>query len=141
MQSTRLSYSRTSWKLDSQKSIGRTVHRGPCTPTESAASNTQAQKADHYILCVRIKLRSGAYATPRQDTDYAGAGGWSGVLGAARYQRYDLPDMDVCTSYFKARGMVLSPSGPRGPTPLLQRRLRRLWRDMVEASGSGAGPG
>jgi hypothetical protein len=81
MQSTRLSYSRTSWKLDSQKSIGRTVHRGPCTPTESAASNTQAQKADHYILCVRIKMRSGAYATPRQDTDYAGAGGGQEFLG------------------------------------------------------------
>jgi hypothetical protein len=56
------------------------VH-GPCTPTESAASNTQAQKADHYILCVRIGMRSGAYASSRQDTDYAGAGDGQEFMG------------------------------------------------------------
>jgi hypothetical protein len=43
------------------------------TPTESATSNTQAQKADHHVLRVRIKMRSGAHASSRQDTDYAGA--------------------------------------------------------------------
>jgi hypothetical protein len=26
------------------------------------------------MLCIRIKMRSGAYASLRQDTDYAGAG-------------------------------------------------------------------
>jgi hypothetical protein len=31
------------------------------------------------MLRVRIKMRSGAYASSRQDTDYAGAGGCSGV--------------------------------------------------------------
>ena len=37
-----------------------------------------AQKADHYMLCIRIKMRSemrsGAYASSRQDTDYTGGG-------------------------------------------------------------------
>ena len=36
-------------------------------------------KVDHYMLHVRIKMRSGTYAPSPQDTDYAGAGGWSGV--------------------------------------------------------------
>jgi hypothetical protein len=47
---------------------------GPGTPTESTASNTLAQKADHYMLRVHIKRRSGTYASSRQDTDYAGRG-------------------------------------------------------------------
>jgi hypothetical protein len=36
---------------------------GPGTPTESAASNTQGQKADHYMLYGRTEMRSGAYAS------------------------------------------------------------------------------
>jgi hypothetical protein len=32
-------------------------------------------KVDHYVLHLRIKMRSGAYAPSPQDTDYAGAGG------------------------------------------------------------------
>jgi hypothetical protein len=47
---------------------------GPGTPTEPTASNTLAQKADHYLLRVHIKRRSGTYASSRQDTDYAGRG-------------------------------------------------------------------
>jgi hypothetical protein len=35
----------------------------------------RAQKADHYMLRIRIKRRAGAYLLSRQDTDYAGAGG------------------------------------------------------------------
>jgi hypothetical protein len=37
-------------------------------------SNTQAQKADHYLLYGRTEMRSGQCASSRQDTDYAGAG-------------------------------------------------------------------
>jgi len=40
-----------------------------------------------YVLRVRIKMRSGAYAPSRQDTDYAGAGGWSGVHGGRSVTR------------------------------------------------------
>jgi hypothetical protein len=36
--------------------------------------NTQAQDSNHYRSVTGIKLRSGAYASSRQDTDYAGAG-------------------------------------------------------------------
>jgi hypothetical protein len=49
---------------------------GPGTPTESATSNTKnPEKADHYVSRAGIKRRSGAYASSRQDTHYAGAGG------------------------------------------------------------------
>jgi hypothetical protein len=37
----------------------------------------RAQMADHYVLRVHIKMRSGAYASSRQDTDYAGGVGRS----------------------------------------------------------------
>jgi hypothetical protein len=61
---------------------GRLIFRSPYTVScigprysdESAASNTKDQKADHHVLRVRIKMRSGAYASSRQHTDYAGAG-------------------------------------------------------------------
>jgi hypothetical protein len=65
----------TVWKGISPKSICRTVHIASVLRRIRPLLKREAQKADHYILCVRIKLRSGAYATPRQDTDYAGAGG------------------------------------------------------------------
>ena len=32
-------------------------------------------KVDHYMLHLRIMMRSGAYVSSGQDTDYAGAGG------------------------------------------------------------------
>jgi hypothetical protein len=31
-------------------------------------------KVDHYMLDLRIKMRLGAYASSRQDTDYTGGG-------------------------------------------------------------------
>jgi hypothetical protein len=54
------------------------------------------------------------------------------------YQRYGLPDFGVCTRRFEGRNTRLAPSGRRGPTPRLERRSRRFWRDMVEVSRSGA---
>jgi hypothetical protein len=121
------------------------VCRMPHSPTRwlphSRPESSRLLKVNHYMLHLRIMMSLGGCAASSQNTDNAGPGEWSEVHGAAQYQRYGLPDMDVCTSYFKARGMVLSPSGRRGPTPRLQRRLRRLWRAMVEASGSGAGLG
>ena len=46
--------------------------------------------------------------------------------------------MGVYISRFEVRNMGLGSSFPRGPMPRLQRRSRRLWRDMVEVSRSGA---
>jgi hypothetical protein len=78
-------------------------------------------KVDHYMLRVRIKMRSGAYASSRQDTDYAGAGGWSGVHGAAQYQRSGCPDIDARTSPFKSLSHLLGPLGRRRLVRQLQR--------------------
>jgi hypothetical protein len=56
--------------------------------------------------------------------------------GALQYERYGLADTGVRTCRLEGRNMELGPSGRRGPTLRLHRRSRRLWRDMVEVSGS-----
>ena len=94
-------------------------------------------KVDHYMLHVCIKMRLGAYASSRQDTDYAGAGVVTSLGPRVEYRRSGLPDIDVYTSRFESRNTRLGPSDRRGPTPRLQWRLRRLWRAMVEVSRSG----
>jgi hypothetical protein len=48
-------------------------------PPYGLPESSRLLKDDHYILHLHIKMRSGAYASSRQDTDYAGAEGWSGV--------------------------------------------------------------
>jgi hypothetical protein len=53
-------------------------------------------------------------------------------------ERYGVPDMDVYISRLEGRKMRSSSRGRRGSAPGLQRRSRRLWRDMVEVSRSGA---
>jgi hypothetical protein len=60
-------------------SICRTVYRATVLRRSRPLLTLRAQKADHYMLRVRMKMRSDAYASSRQNTDYAGAGGWSGV--------------------------------------------------------------
>jgi hypothetical protein len=66
MQSTRLSYSRTSWKLNSQKSICRTVHRAPILRRSRPLLTLKAQNSNHYISHPGIKMRSDQYAAPRE---------------------------------------------------------------------------
>jgi hypothetical protein len=44
------------------------------TLTESANSTLRAQTSNHYISRTGIRMRSAAYASLRQDTDYTGAG-------------------------------------------------------------------
>jgi hypothetical protein len=58
---------------------------------------------------VRIKRRSGAYVSSRQDTDYAGAGGGQELRSPVHDGRYGLPDTDVDMSRFEGRNMVLAP--------------------------------
>jgi hypothetical protein len=48
-------------------------------PSYGRPETSRLLKANHYMLHLRMKMRLGAYASSRQDTDYAGAGGWSGV--------------------------------------------------------------
>jgi hypothetical protein len=83
-------------------------------------------------------MRWGANASSCQDTDYAGGGVVRSFDPGSVTRRYGLPDTDVDMSRFEGRTMGLGPSGRRGPTSRLQRRLRRLWRIMVEVSRSRA---
>jgi hypothetical protein len=65
-------------KANSQKLVCRMPH-GPARRLSYGRPETsRLLKADHYMLRVRIKMRSAQYASARQDTDYKGAG-WSGV--------------------------------------------------------------
>jgi hypothetical protein len=80
---------------------------GPDTPTESAASNTQGpEKTDHYMLRIRIKRRSGAFASSRQDTDYARAGGGQEFRLPVDYGRSGHPEIGVYTSRFEGRNLM-----------------------------------
>jgi hypothetical protein len=51
------------------------LHSPARWPPYGLPETTRLLKIDHYMLHLRIKMRSGAYASSRQDTDYAGAGG------------------------------------------------------------------
>jgi hypothetical protein len=58
---------------------------------------------DHYMLHVSIKMRLGAYASSRQDTDTdTGAGGSQVLRPPVHDERYGLTDIDVYTSDLKA---------------------------------------
>jgi hypothetical protein len=66
---------------------GRGILRGPYAvrvqapvlPRSRPLLTLRTQNSNHDTSRTRMKMRSGAYAPSRQDTDYAGAGGWSGV--------------------------------------------------------------
>jgi hypothetical protein len=61
------------------------------------------------MLHVRMKMGLGAYASPRQDTDYTGAGGGQELRPPVHDERYGLPGMDVCTRRFKGRRIWSGP--------------------------------
>jgi hypothetical protein len=63
------------------------------------------------MLRVRIKMRSGAYASSRQDTDYTGAGGGQEFMGAVCYQRFGYPELGVRTSRFQPLSYLIGPLG------------------------------
>jgi hypothetical protein len=44
-------------------------------PAYGWSESSRLLKVNHYMLHLHTKRRSGAYASFRQDTDYAGAGG------------------------------------------------------------------
>jgi hypothetical protein len=55
--------------------VCRMSHSPARWPPYGRPETSRLLKVDHYMLDVRIKIRLGAYASSRQDTDYAGAGG------------------------------------------------------------------
>jgi hypothetical protein len=52
----------------------RMPHSPARWPAYGRPEPSRLLKVNHYISHVRIKLRLGAYASSRQDSDYAGAG-------------------------------------------------------------------
>ncbi len=66
---------RSAWKANSQESVYRLLHSPARWAPYGRPETSRLLKDDHYMLHLRIKMRLGAYASSRQDTDYAGAGG------------------------------------------------------------------
>ena len=56
----------SAWKVDSQNSICRSVHRAPILRRIRPLLTLRTEKADHYMLRVRIKMRLCQYAAPHK---------------------------------------------------------------------------
>src|SRR5215212_8040087 len=93
-------------------------------PAYGRPESSRLLKVDHYMLDVRIKVRSGAYASSRQDTHYTGGGGSQEFMGAVDYTKSGCPDIDARTSRCEPLSESLGPRGRRVPAPRLQQRLR-----------------
>jgi hypothetical protein len=96
------------------------------------------------MLCVRIKRRSGAYVSSRQDTDYARAGGGQELRSPVHDRRYGLPDTDVGMSRFEGYNTRLSPRVVEGPPHGFNdvySGFEELWRIMARRRNlEAAGP-
>jgi hypothetical protein len=57
------------------------LHSTARWPPYGRPETSRLLKVDHYLLHLRIKMRLGAYASSRQDTDYAGGGGGQEFMG------------------------------------------------------------
>jgi hypothetical protein len=86
-------------------------------------------------------MRSGAYASSRQDTDYTGGRGSQEFRPRVCYQTSGCPDIDARTSPFKSLSHLLGPQGRRRFVRQLQGHSRRLWRlgSIVARVGRGTG--
>jgi hypothetical protein len=60
--------------VNSQKLVCRLPHSPARWPPYGRHETPRLLKVNHYMLHVRIKMRLGAYASSRQDTDYTGGG-------------------------------------------------------------------
>jgi len=72
------------------------VHSPARWPPYDRPETSRLLKVDYHMLDVRIKMRLGAYASSRQDTDYAGAEGGQELRSPVHGERYGLPDIEVC---------------------------------------------
>ena len=139
MQSTRRPYSRTSWKVDSQKSTGRTVHRAPVLRQSRPLLTLRPRRP---ITLHPVRLYKDALGRirviPVRIPTIRGAGGWSGVHGwAVCYQRSGYPDLGVHTSPFEPLSHLLSPSGPSTVLFLSYKGIQYGFGGAREYSGSG----
>jgi hypothetical protein len=93
------------------------------------------------MLRIRIKMRSGAYVSSPQDTDYAGARGGQEFMGAVDYTKSGCPDIDVCTSRFEPLCYLLGPWAVDGSFVSykgIQGGFEDLW---ISGAGSAEEPG
>ena len=79
-------------------------------------------KAYHHMLRIRIKMRSGACAAPRQHANRR-RGGVPGLKAPDCWTRPGRPDLDVYRSQFEPLTRVLGPSGPSRTSSALEGRL------------------
>ena len=111
------------------------VHSPARWPPNGRPETSRLLKVNHSMLHVRIEMRLGAYASSRQDTDYAGAGGGQ-EFGPGSTIEGPACLIQVCISYFRPLSHVQDPPGRRGYAPRLQRPssgFKGLW-----ISGAGS---
>jgi hypothetical protein len=81
---------RSAWKRESATFACRMPHSPARWPPYGRPEASRLLNVNHCMLDVRIKMRLGAYASSRQDTDYTGGGRWSGVHGGGLLQEVRL---------------------------------------------------
>jgi hypothetical protein len=68
-------------------------------PPYGRPETSRLLKVDHYMLQVCTEMRSGQYASPRQDANTGK--GYQEFIGAVCYQRSGCPELGVCTWLFE----------------------------------------
>jgi hypothetical protein len=102
------------------------VHSPARWPPYGRLESSRLLEVDHYMLHMRIKMRSCGWVACSRNTDADTGEGYQEFIGAVCYQRYGCLDMDVHTSRFEPLPHSLGPLGRRMPAPRLQRRLWQL---------------
>ena len=110
----------------SPKLTCRMPHSPARWPPYGRPETSRLLKVNHYMLHVRMMMRLGAYASSRQVTDYAGAGGGQELRPRVHDGRSGLPGFGVCIRRIEGLYIWSGPQGPRDPVLRLQSRLRRL---------------
>ena len=64
----------SAWKGNSQKSVCRMPYSSARWPPYGQSETSRLLQVDHYMLHLRIMMRSGTYASSRQDAHYMGCG-------------------------------------------------------------------
>jgi hypothetical protein len=120
--------------------VCRLLHSPARRPPYGRPETSRLLKVDHYILDVRIKMHSGAYASSRQDTDYAEAGGGQEFRPRVCYQRFGCPDTGVRTSRFEPLSNLLGPLVVES-LPLATTTFKAALRSFELPGGIGRGTG
>jgi hypothetical protein len=100
--------------MNSRKLVFKMSHSRALRPPYGRPESSRLLKVNHYMLDVRIKVRSGAYASSRQHTDTdTGGQGSQAFRPPVHDERYGLPDLVVCTRRSEGRRIWSGPQGTR----------------------------